>query len=127
MNNNELMHFGVKGMKWGVRKAHKKASKSDDAKEYSSIRKKKVSQMSNTELRKANDRANLEQNYRRLHPNAIKKGMRYVATTAGVMSTALNLYNNSDKIVSLGKKLGNKVVDSVGDLLVKELKKGFSR
>lgn len=27
MNNNELMHFGIKGMKWGVRRARRKVAK----------------------------------------------------------------------------------------------------
>lgn len=33
MNNDELMHYGVKGMKWGVRRAEKKAAKQQQRQE----------------------------------------------------------------------------------------------
>ena len=112
-NTDELYHYGVLGMKWGRRRARatpanslKKSRRriSDDASEARVIKKKKINQMSNSELKKLNERMNLEQNYSRLNPNHIKKGIAFVAATAGVMNTALNLYNNSDKLVSIAKK-----------------------
>lgn len=115
---NELYHYGVLGMKWGVRKSQSKSSSSkrkneqrklsDDAREASVIKKKSIGQMTNAELRKANERTRLEQEYSRLNPSTVKKGFTFVVATAGVMNTALNLYNNSDKLIKLGKKFVSK-------------------
>ena len=115
---NELYHYGVLGMKWGVRKSQSKSSSSkrkngqrklsDDAREASVIKKKSIGQMTNAELRKVNERTRLEQEYSRLNPSTVKKGFAFVVATAGVMNTALNLYNNSDKLIKLGKKFVSK-------------------
>lgn len=119
--NGELYHYGVLGMKWGRRKNRKSGLKngvvrqktsvdtrSDDAKTAAKIKTKKVSEMSNQELRTINERTRLEQEYSRLNPNLVKKGTKIVAATAATMGTVMNLYNNSDKLVNLGKKLVDK-------------------
>ena len=116
MESNALMHYGVLGMKWGVRKDRSsgssrkrgKSSWSDDAREARAIKKKKVKQMSNAELKKLNERTRLEQEYSRLNPSAINKGWKAVAATAGVMGTTMALYNNSSQLVNLGKKFFKK-------------------
>lgn len=70
-----LMHYGVKGMKWGVRRrksssssssAEPRRAKSDDHNEAQALKKRRVSEMSNAELRKLNERMQLEQNYNQL-------------------------------------------------------------
>ena len=132
--SNELYHHGVLGMKWGVRKdrsrsggsrgSHRKKNWSDDAKEASTLRKKKVGQMSNSELKKLNERTRLEQEYSRLNPGKVRKGWKFVAGAAGVMGTALAVYNNSSQMV----KLGNKFVDSVvGDAVISAVNETFKR
>lgn len=116
MTENELYHFGVKGMKWGVRKSRSRSGSSknrrsktdgwsDDAKEAYRINKKKVNQMSNAELKKLNERRNLERNYHQLNPNAIKKGVAIAGTTAAALGTMAALYNNGNQIISIGKKI----------------------
>ena len=114
--NQELYHWGIKGQKWGVRRYQNKdgtltdAGKkrydemSDDAKEAYDMRSKSVSQMSNAELKKLNERTRLEQEYKRLNPSTVKKGWAYVGATVGVMGTVLALYNNSNQLVNIGKK-----------------------
>lgn len=100
MDNNYLQHHGVKGMKWGVRKARRSA----DSAEVKQIRKKKVSQMTNAELKKANERIRLEQEYKRLNPSVVKKGMAVAAGVAGAMGTVVALKNNGGQIINMGKK-----------------------
>lgn len=121
---NELVHFGVKGMKWGVRrnrsspttqglKARRAAKKQelldnmhDDYKK--AHENKSISSMSDAELRARINRIQMERQYSQLNPSAISKGkecaskslktMTMVATTTG---TILTIYNNVDKIKKL--------------------------
>nr|FAA03628.1 MAG TPA: hypothetical protein [Siphovirus LN-2020-2] len=61
MGHSELMHFGVKGMKWGVRKKRIK-----DAKRWTSKKQAKIDGMSDDQLRRINNRIRLEKEYRQL-------------------------------------------------------------
>lgn len=136
MDKHELYHWGVKGMKWGVRryqnkdgtltaagKKRRRAEISDDAKDAAQIRKKKVQEMSNAELRRLNERTRLEQEHKRLNPNAFKRGVAFVAATAGVMTTVITAYEKSDKLRQLGKKVGDKIIDKAGDMVMNDLNK----
>lgn len=82
-----LAHHGVKGMKWGIRKvrersAQRKAAKestySEEYKNTKALRKKKVSQMSDDELRQAINRMNLERQYKSLKSSNINAGQKFV-------------------------------------------------
>lgn len=55
LTSNELAHFGVKGMRWGVRKKSKSKPR------------KSISEMSNQELQDAITRGNLEKQYKGLY------------------------------------------------------------
>ena len=107
MDNNELMHYGVPGMKWGVRrtpaqlgrkkssssrfllgkkkpkpkaKAETKAkTKSESSKEETAPKKKSVKEMSDDELNAAIRRMQLEQTYVSLSPKQVSRG-KAVAT-----------------------------------------------
>ena len=64
-----LKHYGIKGMKWGVRR--KRGSDGRVSKDYSESRKllkKRTSSLSNEDIRKINKRLNLEQNLSRMDP-----------------------------------------------------------
>ena len=61
MGHSELMHFGVKGMRWGVRKQRIK-----DSKRWTSKKQAKIDGMSDDQLRRINNRIRLEKEYRQL-------------------------------------------------------------
>lgn len=87
-----LEHYGVKGMKWGVRKsrkqrrreaklrrleeksAKKKINASEDAKTVAKLRKKKVSELSNSELKLVAERLNLETKLNKVNQSYVDSG-----------------------------------------------------
>lgn len=68
MSHSELMHFGVKGMRWGVRKQRIK-----DAKRWTSKKQAKIDGMSDDQLRRANNRLRLEKEYKQLTQTKLEK------------------------------------------------------
>lgn len=77
MSHSELMHFGVKGMKWGVRKKRIK-----DAKRWTSKKQAKIDGMSDDQLKKANNRLRLEKEYRQLTQTKLEKYRKRVGKAA---------------------------------------------
>lgn len=94
-----LMHYGVKGMKWGVRKARptsgKKRGKTNAQRIYESVTRKKespkaatktsskpakrrISDMSDEELRRAINRMQMERTYAQLTAKEVSKGRKFV-------------------------------------------------
>ena len=131
-HNNELYHWGIKGMKWGVRRyqnsdgsytsAGKKRRKSrtngwsDDAKEAGQLKKKKLNQMSNAELQKLNKRQELENKYHQNNKSSIAKGIAIVGVTAAAIGTLNNLYVNGDNAIKNGKKIAREILRKNGQL-----------
>lgn len=85
--DNELYHYGVLGMKWGVRKSRGGSSKSggrrrsktetvheDYAKAHS---KKSVKQMSDAELRSRINRLQMEKQYSQLNQRQVSAGEKF--------------------------------------------------
>lgn len=88
---DELYHYGVLGMKWGKRKAKsssdsnrksRRSRKSEDYLRAKAIKKKRVSQMSNAELKELNTRMQLEQQYKSLKKQNISSGKKFVKDVA---------------------------------------------
>ena len=140
MDNNELMHYGVPGMKWGVRRTpaqlgRKKTSsskslfgkkkpkpeakaKSKSSKEETAPKKKSVKEMSNEELNAAIDRMRLEQTYASLSPQKVSMGKK-------IAKTILN-----DVVVPAATDVGRQMVKSTlaraGNKTLSEVFKDFS-
>lgn len=97
--NDELMHYGVKGMKWGVRKKYvphprKSSGKTNAQRIYENFKKKKavskakpveakstkrsVRDMTDDELRTAINRMQMERTYAQLTAKEVSKGRKFV-------------------------------------------------
>ena len=108
MKTYSVYHSGVLGMKWGKRKTR---TPSSDHAQYSKIRKKKIEELSNDELRAAATRKQLEKNYKDLHPSKLSSGKKIVtgilvtsATSVASVYTARAMTRVAEKLVSLLKK-----------------------
>lgn len=126
MTNNELYHFGIKGMKWGVRrksdtttssnpmkKLRSKPSEEEMHDDYKKVHDTKhVSTLSDAELRARINRIQLEQQYYRLNPSNVDKGratventLKLIATAATVTGTVVTLRNNTNALREGFKKV----------------------
>ena len=112
MPSKELIHHGVKGQKWGVRRDRKalRAQRKADTKASRTIAKKnqgdrnKLYKMSDAEIKKRTDRMNLEINY---HNASAKQVQIYRSNGA----KALSKFMGSKK----GKKLaGDAATKAIG-------------
>lgn len=77
MSHSELMHHGVKGMRWGVRK-----SRIEKAKRWTSKKQAKIDGMSDDQLKKANNRLRLEKEYKQLSQTKLEKYRKRVGKAA---------------------------------------------
>lgn len=104
----ELKHFGVKGMKWGVRR--KRVKHEDYRKAHS---RKHVSEMSDRELRERNNRLQMEQQHAQLtkRKNRGAQAIKAVIATAGTLIAL-------DNAINTYKKYGNFALDKIGDLVI---------
>lgn len=108
---NDLFHWGIPGMKWGVRRANRRAAaqarQSEDHKTAAGLRKKKVSEMSNDELKKLTARLQLEKQLKDLSASDIGLGKKFV----------------TEVLTNAGKQLASKYVASAVEKGLPELLK----
>ena len=106
-----LAHFGIKGMKWGVRRAQSQITDSEDHARAVGLRKKsrfgKTRKLSNDELKTVIERMNLEQQFSNL------KKQR-----SGDSGKAAR-----DLLISLGKETAKKALTDAGGHVIKNLLK----
>lgn len=132
MGEDFLEHFGVKGMKWGVRGAKvansirksRKSSKpmSEDAQRHAAAKKKKLSELSDKELKDLALRLNMEQQVKRMNPASITKGHNAAKAVVAVVGTASAIHAIGSS--PLGKKIGKAIV-SIGTSQGRKALTGF--
>lgn len=117
--NNELYHYGVLGMKWGVRRSRsgstssaKRSKKSKPAVDPSYKKAhsgKKAKYMSDSELREVNKRLNAEKQYRDLtrKKSKGKAAVQAFVGTAGTIAAVAGAYGTYKKYIpAILKKVG---------------------
>ena len=111
MNNCYLAHYGVKGMKWGVRR-DRRASSLNRMRNYTgsrtsnalkAARRKDINKMSNQELQETINRLTLERNYRQLTQLDLGFGKRKVDDILSIEGAYRSTKNSAT--YKLGKKL----------------------
>lgn len=99
---DELKHYGKKGMKWGVRRergadGRVRGTVSEDHANSRASARKKPSEMSTAELKKLNERLQLERTNRDLQSRGalqkIKTGTAIAGTILAVGTTVTSAYN----------------------------------
>lgn len=110
MSHSELMHFGVKGMKWGVRKPRIKNSK-----KWSSSKQAKIDGMSDDQLRRINNRIRLEKEYRQLTQTRME---RYRSKAGKAAEEAA--FNTLQNVIQKGLK---KAASQGGSAVIKGAKR----
>jgi hypothetical protein len=151
MDNNELAHVGIMGMKWGHRKglggsssvASKKVSdtisritskntrgpNSTDHSKVEALKGKKMSTLSNAQLRTFNERVQLEKTYKQLiadkgATNAGKKFAKDMIVTEGKKMLTSTLVSGAK--LALGAGLAKGVSNGMNENLAKILKQALA-
>ena len=124
VDNNALKHFGILGMKWGVRRTEAQLTKtkgkidsaSNIVKEAKNInsaisgikttaKKKDLSSMTDQELRDKISRMNMEKQYSMLTSEQTSKGQAYLKNTLEVAGSALAIAGSAAAIALAIKQL----------------------
>lgn len=115
-----LYHYGVPGMRWGVRRKRNsggriKGKRSQGSSDYQKTRKLKrrgTKNLSTQELKELTQRLQLEKQYKDLSPAQITRGLNVVKTITAAGTTVASLYALSktplaqDVIKAMAKKAG---------------------
>lgn len=104
LDEETAAHYGVLGMKWGVRKdrggvkkakAKPKAKQSKDRQRITNLANKPVKQLSNKQLKEVNNRFQMEQTLAQMKAKqtTIARGQMKIAAALAVVGTATTIYN----------------------------------
>lgn len=140
MDNNELMHYGVPGMKWGVRRTPaqlgrkntssskslfekkkpkpKPKAKSESSKKETAPKPKSVKEMSDEELSTAISRLQLEQKYKELSPQKVSTGK---AVTKRILNNII-----VPAAEDVGRQMVKTALTRAGNKTLSEVFKDFS-
>lgn len=88
----DAVQYGVKGMKWGKRKARPARPASSDHVEARQLNKKKLHELSNDELQRLTKRLDLEAKYRKTHPTRMQKAQKVLKQVVATAQTGQKVY-----------------------------------
>lgn len=113
-----LEHYGIKGMKWGVRrsvgsdgkvKRTRGPKESAESKKTRDLRQRHVRSLTNKQIETVNKRQQLETKFNQMNPTKVEKGakvLKGVMATAGTGIAAYNMVNSpaGQALINRGKK-----------------------
>lgn len=126
--NTYICHHGIKGQKWGVRRYQNKdgsltpEGKKRYSEDYLSAHSgKSVKEMSDDELRRANNRLNMERQYAQLtkQKSKVKAATDAVIKTSGTIAALMAAYKTYKKLFDATKTAADSALNGpVGDMLI---------
>jgi len=133
VHQGTMKHYGVLGMKWGVRKSR---TRSSDSSTVQALKKKKTYELTNEELKTITNRLQLERQYKQLNPSTLDKAGKLVSgiltgplkgvtqnAIKGVAGSVVEKYG--DEIFSAAMDAAKRAKSSVIiDLAVEQAKRG---
>jgi hypothetical protein len=126
-----IEHYGVKGMRWGVRrsrselrseaKARKKRTPSPDAIEVSTLKKKRSKELTDDELKRALKRMDMEKRYNSMNPKGFSKAEKVVVGILAVGTTINSViaFSNSPAGKAVATRLSSKAAKKAAETAVK--------
>ena len=109
---NFLEHHGVKGQKWGIRNK-KTYPKSKNEKELARLLDRPVHNLSNSDLKKIQERNNLINEYKKAKPSKHEKGIKFAKKTLETAGVVGSLYALSKTPLAKDSiKLGQKFISN---------------
>lgn len=115
---DHLLHYGVKGQQWGVRRKRGSdgrvkgsgAKPSSDFRSTKDLRKRPAHTLSNMQLKKINERMQLESKFSQMNPGRKERGRQRVKAILGTATAGVSMYNLAKSpagqaAISTGKKV----------------------
>lgn len=106
---NELIHYGIKGMKWGIRRTPEELGHLSERK-FKTTREKKpnynlspkkvkrqMSGMTDAELQRAINRLNMQQQVNRMNPNVVARGQSQLKAYTALLGTIVGAVAITEK------------------------------
>jgi len=121
-----LIHFGVKGMRWGVTRqggstnpvsVGRKRTKSGEHEALRAVKPKHAKELSDTQLKSAIGRMQLEKQYNSLNPHGLSKANKVVLAALAVGTTANAAYAFSQS--ATGKAIASGVKKAISAAVTK--------
>ena len=127
-----LMHYGILGMKWGVRRTpeqlgHVRAKREKKPNYHVSARKVKKNEkyMTDQELQKALNRLNQQNQLKSMNPSSYRKAMNFVRDWKKDAGNIIGAVAVTGGLVALGKKYGGQLMYLMNEINYYDLAKAF--